>query len=76
VGSILLIIIYLAFISLGLPDSVLGVTIPSLQSEWGISLGAGGVISMVVIGGTIISSFFSAGVIKKLEPERLVSSVL
>jgi fucose permease len=66
VGSILLIIIYLAFISLGLPDSVLGVTIPSLQSEWAISLGAGGVISMVVIGGTIISSFFSAPVIKKL----------
>ena len=64
-GSILLVIIYLAFISLGLPDSVLGVTIPSLQQEWEISLGAGGAICMILIGGTIISSFFSAPVITK-----------
>ncbi|MCG8452929.1 MAG: MFS transporter [Spirochaetales bacterium] len=63
---LLLVIIYMAFISLGLPDSLLGVTLPSFQDEWGITLGAGGAISMVVIGGTIMASFLSSPIIKRL----------
>ena len=63
---LLLVMIYLAFVSLGLPDSLLGVTLPSFQEEWGITLGSGGTISMVVIGGTIIASFLSSPIIKRL----------
>ncbi|MGL1893978.1 MAG: MFS transporter [Spirochaetaceae bacterium] len=72
ITTILLIIIYLAFISLGLPDSILGVTIPSLIDKMGISLSAGGVISMVVVGGSVISSFFSGYIIKKIDTGKIV----
>lgn len=63
---ILLAIIYLAFISLGLPDSILGVSIPAMQYEWNLGLSTGGAISMIIAGSTIISSFTSGFVIKKL----------
>jgi len=69
---ILLLIIYLAFISLGLPDSILGVVIPALQKDWGISLGAGGVISMITIGGTIVSSFTSGHIIGRFGTGKII----
>lgn len=77
-GTAVLIIIYIAFISLGLPDSILGVSLPAMREEMGMSLGAGGAISMVVLGGTIVSSFFSAPVIRKFGTARvtLISSIM
>lgn len=72
ITTILLIIIYLAFISLGLPDSILGVTIPALQKSWGIPLASGGVLSMFIVGGTILSSFFSEIIIKKIGTGKIV----
>jgi len=63
---LLLSIIYLAFISLGLPDSLLGVTWPTMQSEWLMSVDAIGIVSMTLIGATIVSSFMSSRVITKL----------
>ena len=68
--TIILIIIYLAFISLGLPDSILGVSLPSMIDEWNIGLSVGGLIAMVITIGTIISSFASGYVIKKLGTAR------
>ena len=62
---ILLIIIYLAFISLGLPDSILGSAWPAIQSGWSLPLDAAGWISFLVVGSTIISSFLSGKVIKR-----------
>lgn len=64
--TILLILIYAAFISLGLPDSLLGVAWPSIQTGWGLTLDAAGLVSMIIVGGTIISSFLSGLVIKKI----------
>jgi len=63
---LLLSLIYLAFISLGLPDSILGVAFPVFQAEWNLPLGAGGIINMVVIGGTIISSLTSGWILEKI----------
>ncbi len=63
---LLLSVIYLAFISLGLPDSLLGVTWPTMQSEWLMSVDAIGIVSMTLIGATIVSSFMSSRVITKL----------
>lgn len=63
--TIVLIIIYVAFISLGLPDSLLGTAWPVMQGDLGASFGAAGVISMVISGGTIVSSFLSGRVIKR-----------
>lgn len=72
ITTILLIIIYLAFISLGLPDSILGVTIPALQSEFDIPMASGGIISMIVIAGSVISSFLSDIIIKKIGTGKIV----
>ena len=59
-------VIYLTFISLGLPDSILGVSLPVMQQEWGIPLSYGGAVSMTVVGCTIISSFSGSFIIKKI----------
>ena len=53
----LLVIIYISFISLGLPDSVLGSVWPIMQPELGVPLALAGYISMTVTGGSIVSSF-------------------
>ena len=59
-----LIIIYLAFISLGLPDSLLGSAWPVMQKDLLVSLPSAGVIFMIISCGTIISSLFSGRLIK------------
>lgn len=57
--SLLLAIIYLSFISLGLPDSLLGSAWPIMYEEFGVSISYAGIISMIISAGTIISSLFS-----------------
>lgn len=57
--SFLLALIYLAFISLGLPDSLLGSGWPVMHAELGVSVSFMGIVSMVISGGTIFSSLFS-----------------
>ena len=57
--SFLLALIYLAFISLGLPDSLLGSGWPVMHAELGVSVSFMGIVSMVISGGTIISSLLS-----------------
>ncbi len=69
---LLLLLIYLAFISLGLPDSILGVSLPSMLAEWGLPLSAGGIISMTVIGSAIVSSFISGYIIDKIGTGKIV----
>ncbi|GAB6106817.1 MFS transporter [Fusibacter bizertensis] len=65
VTMILLMIIYLAFISLGLPDALLGVAWPLVREEWMMGLDAAGIISIVVTVGTISSSLLSGKLIKR-----------
>lgn len=64
--SLLLAIIYLAFISLGLPDSLLGSGWPVMYKELDTSISYAGIISMIISGGTILSSLMSDRVIRKL----------
>lgn len=64
--TLFLIIIYLSFISLGLPDSMLGSAWPVMWSDIGASFGSAGIISMTIAGGTIVSSLLSGKVINKL----------
>ena len=63
--SLLLAIIYLAFISLGLPDSLLGSAWPVMQPELGADISWAGIITMIIAGGTIVSSLNSSLVIRK-----------
>jgi fucose permease len=62
---LLLIIIYLSFISLGLPDSLLGSAWPSMFSSLNVPLHFAGYIFMICAGGTVISSVLSARIIKR-----------
>lgn len=57
--TILLALIYLAFISLGLPDSLLGSAWPIMHQDLQVSLGNLGMVTMVISGCTIISSLMS-----------------
>ncbi|OBA04035.1 MFS transporter [Paenibacillus polymyxa] len=61
-----LIIIYLAFISLGIPDSLFGAAWPVMWPELGADFGSAGIVSMVVAGGTIVSSLASGTIIEKI----------
>lgn len=56
---LLLAIIYLAFISLGLPDALLGSAWPVMYEEFDVPLSHAGIVSMIISGGTIISSLMS-----------------
>ncbi len=62
----LLFIIYAAFISLGLPDGVLGVAWPTMRETLGQPLASVGLITLVVTVGSAISSFFSGRVLARL----------
>ncbi len=64
--GLLLALIYLCFISLGLPDSLLGSAWPVLHADIGVPMSYAGIISMVISAGTIVSSFFSDRMVKKL----------
>ena len=57
--SLLLGIIYLAFISLGLPDSLLGSAWPVIHQEIGVPLSWSGAVFMIIAVGTIVSSLLS-----------------
>ena len=57
--SLLLALIYLSFISLGLPDSLLGAAWPVMQIEFGCALSFAGVVSMITSAGTVVSSLAS-----------------
>lgn len=65
-ATLFLIIIYLAFISLGLPDSMLGAAWPVMRLDYGASVETAGLLSMIVVGGTIISSLASSAVLQRL----------
>ena len=63
--SLLLALSYVSFISLGLPDSLLGSAWPQMQESLGVSLSLGGVISFLITASTILSSLMSHQVIQR-----------
>lgn len=62
---LLLAIIYLAFISLGLPDSLLGAAWPTVREAFNVPISYMGIVSMIISGGTIVSSLMSERFTKK-----------
>lgn len=57
--TLLLAIIYLSFISLGLPDALLGSAWPSMCAQFQVPVSYAGIISFTIAGGTVISSLLS-----------------
>lgn len=64
--SLLLALIYVAFVSLGLPDSLLGSGWPTIHTDLNVPISYMGIISMVISGGTIVSSLLSDKLTGKL----------
>lgn len=64
--SLLLAITYVAFVSLGLPDSLIGSAWPVIHVEMGVATSLQGVITMIIAGGTIASSLMSDWLTKRL----------
>lgn len=62
---LLLCVIYIAFIGLGLPDSLFGTAWPAIYCEFALPLSAANCVTLIVSGGTVISSAMSARVINK-----------
>ena len=63
--TLLLIIIYMAFIGLGLPDSLFGTAWPAIYAEFGLPFSFGSFVSTVITFGTITSSILSARIIAR-----------
>ena len=70
---LLLAIIYLAFISLGLPDALLGSAWPTMQPQFGVPLSYAGVISMIISAGTIVSSLQSDRLTRRFGTGRVTA---
>ncbi len=64
--QLLLAVIYLSFISLGLPDALLGSAWPVMHLELGAPISWAGVLSMIVAAGTILSSLMSDRLTRRL----------
>ena len=64
-ATLLLIIIYLAFIGLGLPDSLFGTAWPAIYPEFSLPFSMGSIFTVIMTCGTITSSLFSSRVIAK-----------
>ena len=64
--SLLLAVIYLAFIGLGLPDSLLGAAWPMIYPQFGVPVSSMGLISMIISAGTILSSLNSSRLTRAL----------
>lgn len=71
--TLLIAIIYLAFVSLGLPDSLLGSAWPIMHQDLGVSISFMGVISMVISVGTVISSLFSDKLTKRFGTNKVTT---
>lgn len=70
---LLLAVIYLSFISLGLPDSLLGSAWPSMYGQFHVPVSYAGIISMIIAIGTIISSLESDRLTRKLGPGKVTA---
>ena len=82
--SLLLAIIYLAFISLGLPDSLVGAGWPVMHQDLGVPVAFAGIVTMIIAIGTIISSLaserltlrFGAGVVTVISVGMTAAALL
>lgn len=72
--TLLLVIIYLAFISLGLPDSLLGSAWPSMYQGLHSTISGAGNIAMIISAGTIVSSLLSSRLIHRFGTGKVTAA--
>ena len=71
-GSLLLAVIYLIFISLGLPDSLLGSGWPTMQLDFGVPSSYAGYVSMTISCMMVFSALFSPRLIRRFHTKWIV----
>lgn len=64
--AFLMVVIYVAFIGLGVPDSLIGSAWPALHAELNIPVEAVSILTLLISGCTVLSSMFSAGILNKV----------
>ena len=64
-ASILIAIIYLAFVSMGLPDALLGSAWPSIYGGMGVPVSYAGLVTIIMAGGTVVSSLLSDRLLRR-----------
>ena len=72
-ATLLLMVIYMAFIGLGLPDSLFGAAWPAIYTEYGLPLSFGSAMSVITFLGTTISSMCSARVINRFGTNKVTA---
>ncbi|MCD7948611.1 MAG: MFS transporter [Oscillospiraceae bacterium] len=72
-NTVFLLLIYLAFISLGLPDTLLGSAWPVMQPELGVSLDAQGLITLIVSCATILSCLLNERIVRLLGTAKITA---
>ncbi|HEX2985754.1 MAG TPA: MFS transporter [Caproiciproducens sp.] len=70
-ATLLLVVIYASFISLGLPDSLLGVAWPLMYPEYRAPIGFAGFITIIISGATILSSLISTKVLRRFGTDKV-----
>ena len=71
--TLLLVVIYIAFIGLGVPDSLIGSAWPAIHTEMAIPVEAVSVLTLLISGCTVLSSMFSAGILNKLGTAKVTA---
>ena len=71
--NLLLAIIYLSFISLGLPDALLGAAWPIMHREFAVPVSYAGGISLIIAIGTVISSLMSDRLTRRVGTAKLTA---
>ena len=71
--AFLLIVIYIAFIGLGVPDSLIGSAWPAIHSELNIPVEAVSILTFIISGCTVLSSMFSAGILNKFGTAKVTT---
>lgn len=69
----LLIVIYVAFIGLGVPDSLIGSAWPAIHAEMGVPVEAVSMLTLLISGCTVLSSMFSARILNKLGTAKVTA---
>ena len=72
-ATVLLIVIYIAFIGLGVPDSLIGSAWPAIHSELNVPVEAVSVITFLISGCTVLSSMFSAKILNRLGTAKVTA---
>lgn len=64
-ATVLLVIIYIAFIGLGIPDSLFGAAWPAIYPQFDVPMSYASFVTILISGGTVISSLISARLINR-----------